>query len=321
MRKVQLGKSGSNVSQICLGCLNFGTRNNTEVSYGLLDRYLDAGGSFLDTSNNYAFWSEAGVGGQSETLLGEWMKERGNRDRIFLATKVGANPTYKGGGFDAKEGLSVAAIMKAVDESLTRLQTDYIDLYYAHIDDMSTPLEETIEAFDRLVKAGKVRTLGCSNHYTYRLERAKAIALANGWTPYSCIQQRYTYLRPKPGADFDVQISVSDEMLQYCSSHDDVTLLSYSPLLNGSYTRSDRELPQQYTGADAEARIRVLKEVAEETGATSNQVILAWMIQSKPPVIPVIAASTVEQLQENLDALEVVLSPEQLQRLNAASAI
>jgi aryl-alcohol dehydrogenase-like predicted oxidoreductase len=224
----------------------------------------------------------------------------------------------KGGGFDAKEGLSAAAIMRAVDESLNRLRTDYIDLYFAHIDDMDTPLEETLEAFDRLVKAGKVRALGCSNHYTYRLERARMIAQARGWTPYSCIQQRYTYLRPKPGADFGVQISVSDEMLQYIAAHDDVTLMAYSPLLNGAYSRDDRQLPPQYAGADANARLGVLKEIAQEIGATNNQVILAWMLQRRQPVVPLIAASTTEQLQENLDALGVILGPEHIERLNAA---
>jgi len=247
------------------------------------------------------------------------MKEQGNRDRIFLATKVGANPTVPGGGFPAKEGLSKLAIHKAVDESLKRLQTDYIDLYYAHIDDMDTPLEETLEAFNQLVESGKVRTIGCSNHYTWRLEEARRISQTRGFAPYQCIQQRYTYLRPRPGADFDVQISVSEEMLKYVETHEEIALLAYSPLLSGAYSRQDRPVPVQYASQDAEARIAVLQQVAEETGATRNQVILAWMLSSSPAVLPLIAASTTEQLQENLQALDVTLTPGQIQRLNEAT--
>lgn len=319
MRQISLGKSGPLVSSLCLGCLNFGTNTEKNVSYQLLDQYVDAGGNFLDTSNNYAFWNGAGVGGQSEALLGHWMKERGNRDHIFLSTKVGANPTVPDGGFSSKEGLSKLAIHKAVDESLKRLQTDYIDLYYAHIDDMDTPLEETLEAFDQLVQSGKVRAIGCSNHYTWRLEEARSISHSKGLAAYQCIQQRYTYLRPRPGADFDVQISVSDEMLKYVETHEDVALLAYAPLLSGAYSRKDRSVPVQYAGLDSEIRLAVLQQIAEETGATRNQVVLAWMLQSTPNVLPLIAASTPEQLQENLQSLDVTLTEEQIQRLHQAT--
>lgn len=319
MRQLTLGKSGPQVSALCLGCLNFGTKADKSLSYRLLDQYVEAGGNFLDTSNNYAFWNGAGVGGQSETLLGEWMKEKNNRNRIFLATKVGANPTIPGGGFPAKEGLSKKAIHKAVDESLKRLQTDYIDLYYAHIDDMDVPLEETLEAFNQLVQSGKVRAIGCSNHYTWRLEEARSISQSHGFAPYQCIQQRYSYLRPRPGADFDVQISVSEEMLKYIETHEEIALLAYSPLLSGAYSRQDRPIPVQYTGPDAEARIAVLQEISKETGATHNQVVLAWMLNNSPVTLPVIAASSTEQLQENLQALDVTLTQEQIKRLNEAT--
>lgn len=319
MRQLTLGKSGPQVSALCLGCLNFGTKTDKSLSYRLLDQYVEAGGNFLDTSNNYAFWNGAGVGGQSETLLGEWMKEKNNRNRIFLATKVGANPTIPGGGFPAKEGLSKKAIHKAVDESLKRLQTDYIDLYYAHIDDMDVPLEETLEAFDQLIQSGKVRAIGCSNHYTWRLEEARSISQSHGFAPYQCIQQRYSYLRPRPGADFDVQISVSEEMLKYIETHEEIALLAYSPLLRGAYSRQDRPIPVQYTGPDAEARIAVLQEISKETGATHNQIVLAWMLNNSPVTLPVIAASSTEQLQENLQALDVTLTQEQIKRLNEAT--
>ncbi|WP_341417076.1 aldo/keto reductase [Paenibacillus filicis] len=315
---MKLGHSGIEVSALGLGCLNFGSRTDKETSYRLLDQYVDAGGNFLDTSNNYAFWNEGCIGGESEALLGAWFKERGNRDRIVLATKVGAKPTFAGGGFEHKEGLSRTAIERAIDESLLRLKTDYVDLYYAHIDDGNTPLEETLEAMDGLVRAGKVRALGCSNHWTWRIEKARSISLANGWTSYCCLQQRFTYLRPKPGADFGVQISLNDELLGYLKHHEDFALLAYSPLLNGAYTRSDVALPAQYEGLDSQARLKVLAEVAGETGATLNQVVLAWLYQGIPRTISIIAASRPEQLAENLAAPHLLLSAEQLHRLEQA---
>lgn len=184
---------------------------------------------------------------------------------------------------------------------------------------MDVPLEETLEAFNQLVQSGKVRAIGCSNHYTWRLEEARSISQSHGFAPYQCIQQRYSYLRPRPGADFDVQISVSEEMLKYIETHEEIALLAYSPLLSGAYSRQDRPIPVQYTGPDAEARIAALQEISKETGATHNQVVLAWMLNNSPVTLPVIAASSTEQLQENLQALNVTLTQEQIKRLNEAT--
>ena len=139
MRQVVFGHTGERVSALCLGCMHFGTRVDEETSRGLLDQYADCGGGFLDTANNYAFWVNGFVGGESEELLGRWMRDRGNRNDIFLATKVGAKPLFEGGSFEDAEGLSAEAITRAAEESLRRLKTDRIDLYYAHIDDRTTP--------------------------------------------------------------------------------------------------------------------------------------------------------------------------------------
>lgn len=318
MQQLPLGATGMKVSALALGCLNFGSRTDKETSYRLLDQYQDTGGTFLDTANNYAFWNDGCVGGESESLLGEWMKERGNRARMFVATKVGAKPIFPGGGFENKEGLGRKAIEQAIDDSLKRLGTDYVDLYYAHIDDTDTSLEETLEAMDGLVRAGKVRALGCSNYRISRIQEARSISRAHNWTSYSCIQQRHTYLRPNPGADFGLQISANEELLSYCISHEDFSILAYSPLLNGAYTRRDVSLPKSYEGPDAQARIRVLFEVAAETEGTLNQVVLAWMLQNTPKTIPLIAASSLEQLRENLGSLDIRLSQDQLERLNRA---
>lgn len=298
----------------------FGTRIDEDTSRGLLDQYFEAGGRFFDTANNYAFWIGEAAGGESEDLLGRWMRDRKNRDRIILATKVGAKPAFPGGGLEHPEGLSAEAITRAVDESLTRLRTDYVDLCYAHIDDRTVPLAETLEAFDRLVRASKVRSIGCSNMMAWRIEEARNISRANGWAAYCCVQQRYSYLRPKPGADLDVQVSVSEELLDYCAAHADFALLAYSPLLGGVYARADAPLPAEYAGADSDVRMGVLAEIANEVDATANQVVLAWMLQRTPAAIPLIAASNGEQLRENIGALDVSLSREQIERLTSAAA-
>lgn len=306
MKDVPLGQTGVEVSSMCLGCMDFGTRIGGGLSFQLLDQYWGAGGRFLDTANNYAVWNEGGVGGESEALLGRWMKARGNRDQAFLATKVGFNTPAVG------PGLSARIIAQEVEASLRRLGTDYIDLYYAHKDDRETPLEETLEAFDRLVRSGKVRYIGGSNIMAWRLERARRISRANGWAEYCCVQQRFSYLRPKPGADFGKQVSANEDLIDYCIDNRDVTLLAYAPLLGGCYVRDDRPVPEQYRGPDAEARLAALRTVAQETGATMSQVVYAWMLQGTPTVIPLVAASTEQQLRENLGALDIQLSWAQL---------
>ncbi|WP_134682765.1 aldo/keto reductase [Brevibacillus migulae] len=320
MKSVNLGNSGMEVSAMSLGCMYFGTKLNEGDSFALLDHYYEAGGRFLDTANNYAIWAEGGRGGESEAAVGQWLKERGNRHEMVIATKVGAMPTIPGTGLEHVEGLSAKAIEKAVDESLIRLGTDYIDLYYAHIDDRQTRLEETLEAFDRLVRAGKVRQIGCSNMMTWRIEQAKHISHSNGWAAYCCVQQRYSYLRPKAGADFGLQVVAGQELLDYCKTNEDMTLVAYSPLLHGAYTDNLAKYPVKYVTLDNDARYATLEKVAQEKGATKNQVVLAWMLQSTPRVIPVIGVSTLEQLQENLGAFHVELSAAEMKELNEAMA-
>lgn len=311
MQTRPLGQTGIEVSALCLGAMYFGTRTDQTTSYQLLDQYVEAGGTFIDTANIYAHWIPGGVGGESEALLGRWLKERGHRRQLFLASKVGFQ--YPG----VERGLKAAQIEAECDKSLKRLGIETIDLYYAHVDDRHTPLEETLAAFDRLVQAGKVRFVGASNYLAWRLEKANWVSQVNHWAKFCCIQQRYTYLRVKPGASTDPQVVVNDDLLDYCQS-EGLTLLAYSALLGGAYTRADREIDEVYHSPDSETRLAALKAVAEETGATPNQVVLAWMIQGQPSVLPLIAASTPAQLQENIDALPLHLSNEQVARLTTA---
>ncbi|MFN2160959.1 MAG: aldo/keto reductase [Candidatus Promineifilaceae bacterium] len=313
MKTVPLGNTGIDVSALCLGAMYFGTRQNQAESFVLMDQYYEAGGRFIDTANIYAHWEANGIGGESEPVLGAWIRERGNRDQIFVASKVGF------GYQDVPVSLTAELIEQECEKSLRRMGLETIDLYYAHVDDRSTPVEETLEAFSRLVQAGKVRFIGASNFTAWRLEESRSASLANEWPEYCCVQQRYTYLRPRPGTNFGPQLAVNDDLLDYCRSRD-ITLLAYSVLLSGAYTRPERTVPEQYAGTDTDIRLVTLRDVAADVGATPNQVILAWMLQSDPPVLPLIAASTSEQLQENIDALAITLSGEQMERLTAAGS-
>ena len=311
MRKVQLGNTGVGVSTFCFGSMYLGTKQNQSESYNLLDQFVEAGGNFIDTANIYAHWVPGGNGGESETILGAWIKERKNRRDIFVATKVG----FQYG--DITRSLRAEVIEAECNKSLVRLGIDTIDLFYAHNDDRNTPLEETLEAFHRLLKAGKIRFIGASNYLAWRIEEARWISKSNCWPEYCCIQQRHSYIRKKRGTTFDPQIAANDDLLEYCRNRD-ITLLAYSALLGGAYTRADRSFPDQYMGSDTDLRLAALNSVSAELNATPNQVVLSWMLQSEPPVLPLIAASSWEQLQENFGALEIKLSPAQMEKLNNA---
>jgi len=299
------------VSSLCLGAMYFGTRNDQASSYRLLDHYVDAGGSFIDSANIYSHWVEGFKGGESESLLGRWMQERGNRSRLFIATKVGFD--YG----DVPRKLRAGDIEAECEKSLRRLNTDTIDLYYAHTDDRVTPLEESLEAFDRLVKAGKVRFIGASNYLAWRLEEARWISETHGWAQFCGVQQHYTYLRLRPGTNVKPQEMVNDDLLDYCQVRN-LTVLAYSVLQAGSYTRDDRPFRYEFDMPDNQRRLETLRAVAEETNAGVNQVIIAWMLQRN--IIPLIAASTESQLAENVGALEVRLTDEQMERLNTSGA-
>jgi aryl-alcohol dehydrogenase-like predicted oxidoreductase len=310
MKEVILGTSGAAVSEICLGTLHFGSNTPDGISMGILNAYAEAGGGFLDTANIYNSDAPNGEGGESERLLGGWMKERGNRDDLFLATKVGM--VYPG----QEAGLRADQIEAECHKSLRRLGVETIDLYYAHTDDRNTPLEETLSAFDRLVAGGLVRFVGASNLQPTRLVESLWTSRVNDWAPYCCIQQRHSYLRPRPGASFGRQAATNDDLMDFCRRND-FPLIGYAPTLKGAVaSRPDKQLNARYAGEDSAERLALLNDVSRELGVTQVQLTLAWMRHDEATVIPLIGVSTEAQLMESLKALDIELDAEIIARLN-----
>ncbi|MFE9646909.1 aldo/keto reductase [Streptomyces sp. NPDC006365] len=317
-------KTRRDVSVLSLGAMLFGTVTDEETSLAILDRYVEAGGTFIDTSDNYAFWINGTQGGESEALLGRWRRSRGIGDEIVIATKLGARPLAPGTGYiDNPEGLSAKAIRAAAEGSRERLGVPKLDLLYAHIEDPTVPLEETVEALADLVAEGTVGLLGASNHWSWRLERARSLAAGAGLPGYEILQYQHSYLRRR--ADLPGQLSpdgdqgaTGGDLLSYLRAEPSLTLVAYSPLLKGSYAREDKPLGPEFDHAGTPTRLAALRSVAEETGATVNQVVISWLIDADIPSIPLVGCSSVAQLNENLAAVDLRLTPDQRARLDAA---
>jgi aryl-alcohol dehydrogenase-like predicted oxidoreductase len=334
MRSVRLGQTGEQVSQLALGAMLMGTSTDEPTSVGMLERYLEVGGSFIDTADCYAWWPRPGLtGGESEALLGRWLAKSGKRDEIFLATKGSAwvrdpEPILSGdGSWETMAAQWVGAggdtLRHAIDDSLRRLGTDHVDLYYVHVDDRSTPLEETLEALAEIVAAGKTRYIGWSNVRTWRLERIRALAEKNGWPMPVAVQEEHSYLRPKAGAN--TLSIVDDEQADYLRANKDLTLVAFSPILKGIYDdpakREGHQIMSSYAGPDADARLAVLTEVAAELDVTPNQLVISWLLhQTDPELITLIGPRTPEQLETALAANDIKLTEDQLNRLDNAGA-
>ncbi|MFD9942488.1 aldo/keto reductase [Nonomuraea sp. NPDC059023] len=305
--------------KLALGTIGFGTAVTMDDTFALLDRFAEAGGTMIDTANNYPFWVEGCTGDESETAIGAWLAARGNRDRVVLSTKAGARPTVAGDRtLDSMEGLSAKAIAKAAEGSLTRLRTDYIDVYWSHIDDASVTLEESLGAFNALAEDGKIRALGASNMRAWRLERARNLSAGRGWMPYTHLQLRHTYLRPRPQTlqAESAHVLVTEETLEHAADTG-ISLWAYNTLMSGSYTgRADRPLPESYDHPGTTRRLAVLREVAAELGATPNQVVLAWLLADGH--VPIVGATRLAQLEEAIGATALSLDPAQKDRLDAA---
>ena len=307
--RIVLPNTNLNIYPLCLGGNVFGWTANKEQSFQVLDAFVELGGNFMDTADVYSEWAPGNSGGESEAILGEWMTSRGNREEMVIATKVAKLST--------RAGLSRANIFGAIDDSLRRLQTDFVDLYYAHEEDNTVALEETLGAFDDLVKAGKVRHLGASQHSAERLTESLAVSQANNWEKYAVLQNQYNLVVRK---DFEAE---SVPVLEATG----LTALPFFSLamgfLSGKY-RPGVEVDSARAGGVAQyqnergwAVVAALGEIAAELGTTDSAVALAWLRAQPTVTAPIASARTVEQLHQIMPIVE--LSAAQLERLTVVS--
>jgi aryl-alcohol dehydrogenase-like predicted oxidoreductase len=310
MEHVRLGKSGLQVSRLCLGTMTFGLQIDETAADAILDRADEAGIDFLDTSDAYPLGGDLSTKGVTEEIIGRWM--RGKRDRFILATKC-FGPTGPA-PFDA--GNSRKHIMSAVDASLRRLQTDYIDLYQLHGYDPNTPIDETLSALDDLVHSGKVRYVGCSNFLTYRLVRAIGRSETLGLARFDSVQPRYNLLFRE----------IEREMLPFCEE-EGVGVIPYNPIAGGLLSgKHDRTVPppdgsrftlgtagpayqERYWHEREFATVAELGKLADEAGVSLVTLAVAWVLANKAITAPIIGASRPEQLTDSLAATEFTLDP------------
>jgi len=308
-----LGGSGLTTPPLILGGNVFGWTADEATSHRVLDAFVAAGGLMVDTADSYSTWVPGNQGGESESIIGAWLANRGRRDDVLIATKVG-------GAVGGTKGLAPARIAASVEASLKRLRTDYVDLYFAHYDDPDTPFEDTLEAFDRLVRAGKVRALGASNHDAARLEQALDTSAARGFASYTVLQPQYNLLE---------RDSFEGPLQDLCLARNIAAVPYYglaSGFLTGKY-RSRGDLAGRARGGSAEKYLNeyglgvlaALDAVAGEAGATQAQVALAWLAHQPGVAAPIASATSVEQVEELAGAMRLTLTPEQLASLDAAS--
>ncbi len=316
MQYRQLGRSGLSVSPLMLGCNVMGWTADQATSFALLDAWVDAGFNFIDTADVYSKWVPGHTGGESETVIGKWLRQSGKRNRIVLAIKVG-----KPMGPDLS-GLAPAYIRQAVEDSLRRLQTDHIDLYQSHDDDAATPLEDTLGAYGDLIKAGKVRAIGASNYTAPRLALALETSQKHGLPRYESLQPLYNL--------YDRAV-FEDDLEPLCLKHD-VGVINFYALASGFLTgkyRSEKDAEKSARGKNAVARylnprglkiLAALDEVAAGHKATAGQVAIAWQMARPAITAPIASATSLAQMAELVAAAQLVLSTADIALLNEASA-
>lgn len=314
MKRIPLGTTGLSVSPLMFGGNVFGWTIDEPTSFTLLDAWVDAGFNFIDTADVYSVWAEGHKGGESETIIGKWMKSRGNRERVIIATKAGWEMAPD------KKGLSKKHILSACVESLKRLQTDHIDIYQSHLDDPDTPQIETMEAFAELVAAGKVRSIGASNFKADRLASALKISRDHGLPAYATLQPRYNL--------YD-RFEFEGELADLCM-REKLGVIPYAALaggfLSGKY-RIDADRAQSLRGARMDARMNergfrildALAKVAADHNVTSAQIAVAWVMAQAAVTAPIVSATNLAQLEQLVAAAQLSLSDESIDLLNHAS--
>ena len=315
MQKRKLGNSGLEIAPLMFGGNVFGWTADETTSFDLLDAFVDRGFDAIDTANVYSVWIAGHHGGESETILGKWFARSGKRDKITLATKVG----FKMG--DGGQGLRKGYILKSVEESLGRLGTDRIDLYQSHTDDQETPLEETLEAYAELIRAGKVRAVGASNYKGPRLTEALELAKSRDLPSYTTLQPEYNL--------YDRESFEKD--LQPVAQQFGLGVIPYFSLASGFLTGKYQSLTdtkgakrgsrvEKYLNERGLRILKALKQVSEETGAEQATVALAWLLAQATVTAPIASATSTTQLEALFKSVELQLTPEQLKALDSASA-
>jgi aryl-alcohol dehydrogenase-like predicted oxidoreductase len=314
MKKREIGNSGIEVNPFCLGGNVFGWTADETQSFAVLDAFTDAGLEFIDTADVYSTWGPGHKGGESETVIGNWLKRSGKRKQVIIATKVG-KPMGEN-----KKGLSRGYILQAVEDSLKRLQTDYIDLYQSHEDDPNTPLLETLETFTDLVKQGKVRAIGASNYSGARLREALNVSAENNLGAYECLQPEYNlYAR-----------EAYEKELEPICREKKIGVITYYSLASGFLTgkyRSENDISQsprgqgikRYLNARGYKILAALDKIAAEHGVTPAAAALAWIMARPGITAPIASATSARQLFELIKATEITLSGYEIDALNDAS--
>ena len=313
----KLGRTGLKVSALCLGTMQFGWTADEPRSVDVMDAFVAAGGNFIDTADVYSRWHPGNPGGVSEEIIGRWMHARGNRRQVVLATKVRGRMWESPNG----EGLSRAHIIQACEDSLRRLQTDWIDLYQTHWYDAETPIEETLRALDDLVRAGKVRYIGCSNYPAWRLTTALWQSDKLGLARYDALQPHYSLVHR---AEFE------RELADLCREQQ-IGVIPYSPLAGGFLTgkyRKDQPLPdsarvggvRRYLTERNWTLLDAMDGIARTHGKTMSQVALAWQLMQPVITAPIIGANSVEQLNDSLGAVGFQLTGDEVKQLNELSS-
>ena len=312
----RLGRTGMKVSELCLGTMQWGWTADEEEAFAVMDAFVEADGNFIDTADIYSNWAENNPGGVSEQIIGRWMRERKNRHQIILATKARGRMWNGANG----EGLSRVHLIKSCEDSLRRLQTDHIDLYQTHWYDAETPIDETMRALDDLVRAGKVRYLGCSNIPAWRLTKAL-------WTSDKLGLARYDSLQPH--FNLAHRSEFERELKELCEE-EGIGVIPYSPLAGGFLTGKYRrgQTPdskragglKRYLNDRGYTLIDKLDEVARKHDATAAQIALAWLLHQPVITAPIIGANSMEQLQESIMATRVQLNADDIEALNEAGA-
>ncbi len=315
MQMRKLGKSGLEVSPLALGGNVFGWTADEATSFKLLDAYVAAGGNFIDTADTYSRWAPGHQGGESETVIGKWLKQGGNRAKVVIATKVGAEM-----GPDRK-GLKRAYILQSAEQSLQRLQTDYIDLYQSHRDDADTPVGETLAAYAELIAKGKVRAIGASNFTAERLTQSLQASREHGWPAYTCLQPHYNLCERE-----DYERNLEPTCLR-----EGVGVIPYFSLAAGFLTgkyRTEADLAKSPRGQGVkkylnERGLRILTAldgVAKQYSSTPASVAIAWLMARPSVTAPIASATTLEQFETLIAATRLKLDAAAIAKLDQASA-